>query len=389
MQDFDVIVVGAGIVGSALALALRESGLAVAVVEPRPPRIEEDERKWDSRIYTVSPGNVDWLQGLGVWPGSPGERIARVETMRVYGDRYASCIEFSAYDCGMRELAWVAESRELQRSLWRALGHASHVSLYESAGCEDIRWERSRGRLTLNDGQAISAKLIVGADGANSWVRNRAGIGAAFHDYHQLGVVANFETERAHGGTAFQWFRPDGILALLPLPGRRVSMVWSAPEPWARTLLEASPKVLCQHVGSVSAGSVGALNLLAPPSAFALKRTRVDRLVEPRVALLGDAAHNVHPLAGQGVNLGLRDARALADVLGRRGPQHDCGEYALLRRYERSRREDIAALELATDGLQKLFSAPAVWTSALRNFGLDLVNAQPALKAALVRPAVA
>lgn len=389
MQDFDVIVVGAGIVGSAFALALENAGLTVAVIEPHPPQAASGEPAWDSRVYTISPGNAGWLDDLRVWTRIPADRLTRVETMLVYGDRHPSRVELSAYDAGMRELAWVAENRELQRNLWNALEDASHVTLYSAARCQDIGWERDCACLTLDDGRALSARLVVGADGADSWVRDRAGITATLHDYRQLGVVANFEIERAHGGTAFQWFRPDGVLALLPLPGQRVSMVWSAPLDWARALLESSPAALCEHVASASGGAVGSMQLITPAAAFPLKRQRVDRLVEARVALMGDAAHNVHPLAGQGVNLGLRDARELAEVLTTRGAQHDCGDYALLRRYERARREDIAALELTTDGLEKLFSTPAVWMAALRNFGLTLVNAQPLLKTALVRRAVA
>jgi 2-polyprenyl-6-methoxyphenol hydroxylase-like FAD-dependent oxidoreductase len=166
-------------------------------------------------------------------------------------------------------------------------------------------------------------------------------------------------------------------------------MVWSADETWGRKLLAASGARLCEEVARGSGDTLGALRLLAPASAFPLKLQHVPRLVEPRVALIGDAAHNVHPLAGQGVNLGLRDARELAAVLTARGAARDCGDYAVLRRYERARKEDIAALELTTDGLEKLFSAPGVWIARLRNLGLALVDAQPLLKNTFTRRASA
>ncbi|MES2562783.1 MAG: UbiH/UbiF family hydroxylase [Pseudomonadota bacterium] len=388
-SSFDLIVIGASIVGSAFALAIENAGLSVAVVEAHPPESLPNAPAWDARVYTISPGNAHWLAALGVWRRMPCDRLTRVETMCVYGDRQPSVLEFSAYDCGLRELAWVAENRELQRSLWSTLAQAPHVTLYPSARCEAIRWERDGVQLTLDDGRALHAPLIIGADGADSWVRARAGIAVTSHDYRQLGVVANFETERSHEGTAYQWFLAEGVLALLPLPGNRVSMVWSAHLPWAHTLLDASPESLCEQVEHASKSALGKLRLVTPPAGFALKRTRVDRLVQARVALLGDAAHNVHPLAGQGVNLGLRDARALAEVLANRGAQYDCGDYALLRRYERARAEDIAALELTTDGLEKLFGTQAVWMATLRNLGLTLVDSQPLVKAALVRRAVA
>jgi len=240
----------------------------------------------------------------------------------------------------------------------------------------------------LSDGEVLEARLIVGADGAESWVRAQMGVASSMHDYPQVGVVANFATERAHDGTAFQWFRPDGVLALLPLPGNRVSMVWSAVETRARELLAAPEAVLGSEVEDASYGTLGALSMITPAVGFPLHRQRVERLVEPRAALVGDAAHNVHPLAGQGVNLGFRDARELAAVLRGRGPC-DCGDYALLRRYERARREDIAALDLTTHGLEKLFSSRAVWITGLRNWGLTLVDTQPLLKNALLRHAAA
>jgi 2-octaprenylphenol hydroxylase len=389
MPSFDVIVIGAGIVGAGFALGLERAGLTVAVVEPNPPQLPAGGAAWDSRIYTISPGNAAWLGELGVWARMPAERLTRVERMLVHGDASGRRLEFTAYDAGLRELAWTAENRELQVGLWRALEAAAHVTLYARARCRDVMWERDRALLALDDATELSGRLIVGADGADSWIRDRAGIDQSVHSYGQLGVVANFETERPHEHTAFQWFRNDGVLALLPMPGERVSMVWSAPEARAQALLEASPEALCDEVARASAGSVGGLQLLTPAAGFPLKRQHVHRLVEPRIALIGDAAHNVHPLAGQGVNLGLRDARALAEVLGSRGPQSDCGDYALLRRYERARKEDILALEVTTDGLEKLFSAPAVWMARVRNLGLTFVDAQPPLKTALTRRAVA
>jgi ubiquinone biosynthesis UbiH/UbiF/VisC/COQ6 family hydroxylase len=289
----------------------------------------------------------------------------------------------------MRELAWVVEARELQGALWDALEATPHVELHAGTRCADIDWAQDYARLTLDNGSALEARLVVGADGSESWVRRHAGIAVTTSDYRQLGVVANFEAERAHAGVAFQWFTGESVLALLPLPGTRVSMVWSAPEAHAHELLAMTAEGLCAEVERASSGVLGALRIITPPAAFPLKRQHVERLVEPRAALIGDAAHNIHPLAGQGVNLGLRDARALAENLAGRGPQRDCGDYALLRRYERARSEDIAALELTTDGLSKLFNAPAVWMARLRNFGLTFVDAQGPLKTVLARRAAA
>jgi ubiquinone biosynthesis UbiH/UbiF/VisC/COQ6 family hydroxylase len=201
-------------------------------------------------------------------------------------------------------------------------------------------------------------------------------------------VVANFTTVVPHRGVATQWFQRAGILALLPLPGERVSMVWSTAEEHANQLLQLSAEALTTEVMTASHQKFGAMQLLTPAAAFPLQIQRVQRLVVPRVALIGDAAHNVHPLAGQGVNLGFRDARELARVLTGRGAQSDCGDYPLLRRYERARKEDIATMQYTTDSLQRVFNNDDARLAKLRNLGLRLVNRQPRLKNLLVRHAV-
>jgi ubiquinone biosynthesis UbiH/UbiF/VisC/COQ6 family hydroxylase len=179
------------------------------------------------------------------------------------------------------------------------------------------------------------------------------------------------------------------VLALLPLPGRRVSMVWSTAEDHAQQLLALDAAALVAEVEAASTGVLGALRLITPPAGFPLRLSHVPKLVAPRIALAGDAAHNVHPLAGQGVNLGFRDVRELVAVLAARAPGQDCGDRQLLRRYERARREDIATMEFGTDGLQKLFAARSVWISGMRNSGMAAVDQLPFLKSLLIRHAAA
>jgi ubiquinone biosynthesis UbiH/UbiF/VisC/COQ6 family hydroxylase len=376
-------------VGASLALALRTCDVSVAWVSAEQGAPATNVAGWDSRIYALTPGNARWLDDLGVWQRIPEARVMPVESMRIFGDRGSSHLEFDAYDAGLRELAFIIENRALVGALWEALAAADHVYAFQPATCASMLWERDHACLTLADGTQLRARLTVGADGGESWVRRQAGIAVGAHDYDQIGVVANFECERPHDGTAFQWFRADGVLALLPLAGDRTSMVWSTGTPHARELMALGGDDLCRVVEEASGHALGALRLITSAAGFPLKRQRVERLVEPRAALVGDAAHIVHPLAGQGLNLGLRDVRELAAVLASRGPVSDCGDYGLLRRYERARKEDILALEMTTDGLQKLFSSPAVWLAGLRNLGLTLVNAQASLKNLLIRHAVA
>ncbi len=387
--SFDVIIVGGGLVGASLAAALGPAEVSVALVEPQPPKPLPAEDSWDSRVYAISPGAAAFLETCGAWRRLPRERVARVETMQIYGDDLTASLEFSAYDAGLRELAFIVENRLLQDALWQVLQSAGHARMFCPAQCAAVLWDAAAIALRLEDGNELTAKLLIGADGADSWVRNQAGIETIPAGYGQLGVVANFATAKSHHDTAYQWFRRDGVLALLPLPGNCVSMVWSTAEAHGRELLALAPGELAARVEAASQHVLGPLELVTPPAAFPLQLQRVARLVQPRLALVGDAAHNVHPLAGQGVNLGFRDARELAAVLRERGAQADCGDYFLLRRYERARREDVLALQVLTDGLQKLFAYDAVWLAMVRNLGLRLVNFQPQLKNLLVRRAVA
>lgn len=385
----DVLVAGGGLVGASLALALADTGLDVVLVEPHPLRPAVPDGGWDSRIYAISPGNAAFLDGLGVWSRLDPQRVQGVAAMVIRGDEPAGRLEFSAYDAGLRELAHIVESSALQRGLDAALAAAPGITLAPPAEVSSLLMESDALQVVLSEGGLLRARLVVGTDGGDSRVRQAAGISACVSDYHQLGVVANFETEKNHGGSAFQWFRADGVLALLPLPGQRVSMVWSAAEPDARMLLDLDAQALARRVEAASAAVLGELRLMAPAAAFPLRLAQVSSLIAPRVALAGDAAHNVHPLAGQGVNLGFRDVRELAAVLAGRAPLQDCGDRPLLRRYERARREDIAMMELGTDALQKLFAARPVWVSGVRNSGMGLVDRLPFLKNLLIRQAAA
>ena len=318
----------------------------------------------------------------------PPERIAPVEAMLVYGDDPRARLDFSAYEAGLRELAFIVENRRLQHAL-REAARGQDLRVYCPARWRDLEFHADHAAVRLEDGTEIAARLVIGADGAESKVRARAGISVHAANYRQLGVVANFSCEKAHHDVAFQWFMRDGVLALLPLPGNRVSMVWSVAEERGRRLLAAPKTALAKEVESASAAALGALKVITPAAGFPLKLQRVTKFTQPRLALVGDAAHNVHPLAGQGVNLGFRDARALAKVLKERGPQGDCGDYSLLRRYERARKEDVLAMQAATDGLQKLFGSDAVFLARARNLGLRLLDRQPWVKSFLVHHAVA
>lgn len=385
-MDFDIVIVGAGLVGAGFAMGLRGAGLKLALVETQAPATAA--ASWDSRVYAISPGSAAFLDGLGVWKRLDRERISAVQEMHIRGDRADALLQFSAYESGLPELAWIAENRALQAALWQGLEHQHGLELVCPDRCEALQLRDDAAELTLASGRTLRAKLVVAADGMHSWARQAAGIAAAEKAYGQMGVVANFACAKPHHDTAYQWFRADGVLAFLPLPGQRMSMVWSTPDAHAAELLALPAAAFCARVAEAGGDTLGQLEALSAPVQYPLARLRAARLVAPRIALIGDAGHVVHPLAGQGVNLGFGDARVLARVLLERELFRDPGEIRLLRRYERARAEDILAFAWVTDGLQQLFAAPGAAAARLRNAGLNLTNALPVVKNLLIRRAL-
>ena len=389
LMKFDVLIIGGGLVGASLAAALKLGNLSVALVEAQPMSFQKEG--WDGRIYAISPGSAEFLSQCGAWQHLDMSRVQAVEQMRVFGDEGAE-LDFSAYQLGAPELAFILENRLLLQALWQGLQQQDNLTLFHPARCASLRWHDDAASVCLEDGREIEAKLVVGADGSDSWVRQQAGIMEPPTPYQQHGVVANFRIEKPHRGTAYQWFQPDGILALLPLPQQMVSMVWSASPEKSAALLQLPHEELCAQVEQASQHRLcalhGALHIVTPPAAFPLRLLSLPHIVKPRLALVGDAAHNVHPLAGQGVNLGFRDARQLAQVILQRGAQQDCGNIHLLRRYERARREDIVSMQLTTHTLKHLFNNKNPLLRNFRNVGLSCVNRIAPLKKMLARHAL-
>lgn len=386
MRNWDVIVVGGGLVGAAFALSLGKSGYSVALIEGRPPLAPPVDDSWDSRIYAISRASQSVLDSAGAWGRMRQERIQPVQQMAVRGDGQA-LLEFSAVEAGISELTWIVESREMQWALWQSLQQAD-VTLLSPARPVSATWTPTDAQLKLDSGETVSARLLVGADGAQSWLRQQGDIDTTAAPYCQKGVVANFQCEKAHGSIARQWFREDGILAWLPLPGNRISIVFSTWNEQADSLCALPSAELAKVVAEAGDHALGGLECITPAAGFPLRLLHVHEIVKPRLALIGDAAHNVHPLAGQGVNLGFEDARDLANVLNAAGGR-DPGDYLLLRRYERLRREDVYAMQGVTHALQKLFNNANPVLKPLRNAGLAITNQLPWIKRQLIRQALA
>jgi 2-polyprenylphenol 6-hydroxylase len=384
-QSFHVAVVGGGLVGKSAALALAQAGLRVALIaQPAAPRAAGVP--FDARIYALSASSQALLERLRIWQALDHDRLSPVYDMRVYGDALAE-LHFSAFQAAVPQLAWIVESSLIEQAFDAALRFQPQVAWFDTRA-QGFDVKEDAATLALASGQVLEADLIVGADGAHSWVRAQMGANVMRRDYRQTGVVANFKAQKPHGETAYQWFTGRDVVALLPLPDGHVSLVWSAQTEHARELIALAPAELERAVERVTHDRLGALECAGPAHGFPLALQRVDRLVAPRVALVGDAAHLIHPLAGQGMNLGLRDVASLVDVLAKKEPFRDLGDVVLLRRYERSRREDIGALTLATDGLERLFSVPGMLARTVRNAGIALVGAQPLVKRWLVSAAL-
>ena len=385
---YHAAIIGAGLVGSATALALARAGLSVALVEPRATQAPAEA--WDIRVYAISPDSEALLERLGAWTRLDPARVQNVYRMDVHGDAAGELL-LDAYAAGVPKLATILESAHLQHALWQAVRAHENIEILCPANVTDVVWGAPRSGIALDTGRMLEAELVVGADGAQSMIRQRAGIVAKVNPYNQSGVVANFEVEKAHRGTAFQWFRPylpgcGDIVAYLPLPGNRMSLVWSTVTEHAQALLASSEAEFCARVEQAGESRLGSLRLITSPAAFPLRLMQTDSPVRAGCALVGDAAHGVHPLAGQGVNLGFGDVAALAEVMAQRG-KAGCGDPALLDRYARRRAEPVARMQLVTDSLWRLFGRDEKLARIARNSGMTLLNNIGPAKSALIHEA--
>ncbi|KGJ11673.1 2-octaprenyl-6-methoxyphenol hydroxylase /2-octaprenyl-3-methyl-6-methoxy-1,4-benzoquinol hydroxylase [Paracoccus versutus] len=387
--DFDILIAGGGLNGPALALALADAGLSVAVADARPADARAGDA-FDGRAYALALASQRLLAALGLWPelAPNAQEIRKVEaTQGAPGEGAGPFgLHFDGAELEEGRLGYMLEDRFLYRALLAAMqGRVTHLPGLSVTGQEA---EGAAIRATLSDGRSISARLLVGADGRQSGVAARAGIRRIGHDYGQIALVAAVDHELPHEGTAHQYFMPTGPLAILPLPGNRSSIVWSEAEASARAIMELPDDEFLAVLRPRFGDFLGEIRLVGPRFSYPLNLTLAERYVAPRVALVGDAAHGVHPIAGQGLNLGLRDVAVLAEVLvaaRRRG--EDIGADLVLARYEDWRRPDATALALGMDGVNALFSNANPLLRTAREIGMGLVDAIPPLRRGFMRQA--
>ena len=388
----DICIIGGAAIGKTAALALARAGLQVSLVTPAQPihsQVSTDQ--WDQRVFALNHVAHGLLSSLKVWEAMDASRIAPVDAMAVHGDgASAGHIGFDAYAARTDALAWIVEDHNLNQALDTALKFANGLRITVGTATQ-LHTDEHHAVITLDDGSQISTSLVIGADGAQSWVRSQADIGIDYRAYNQRAIVANFSCEKPHHGVASQWFLGEqGIVALLPLPGSRVSLVWSAPDKLAETILQEPPEQLSQRLAQLPGQTLGAFTMLPPttPQAIPLRLIRAGAMVANRVALVGDAAHVVHPLAGQGMNLGFGDIDALLDAVAKRDQASDCGDARTLARYARHRKEEVLLMQLTTDGLQRLFDTELAPLKVLRNLGMSALGKLPFLKRQLITHAL-
>jgi 2-octaprenyl-3-methyl-6-methoxy-1,4-benzoquinol hydroxylase/2-octaprenylphenol hydroxylase len=313
-ETFDAIVIGGGTVGAAAALALARTGREVALIDRKQPNEHPEDAPLDPRVVAVSPGSKRLLEAVGAWQHVRPARIAAYADMQVVAGR--GKVHFRATEHGLAALGWIAELPELDRALWQELKKRRRISVYAPADVQGIEIEDSEITVTLADGQTLAGRMLLGADGAKSRVRAAAGIDVTAHHYNQRAIVAHLDTEQSNPGTAWQRFTDLGPLALLPLPEGRSSLVWSVHDDEADKLMELGDdeflEALAEHCDEPP---FGAFTATGERHALPLVRRQSKPLASGRIALLGDAARSVHPLAGQGLNLGLADVAALVEAL--------------------------------------------------------------------------
>jgi len=385
-MDADVIIVGGGMVGLALACALKDSGLHIVVIERMEAQVRYSLGR-DCRVSAIVQGNKHNLAGIGIWQYLQDD-AEPIRAMRVWDDQEAGGIRFDAAEINEQAMGYLIENAVMQAAMQRAMLDSDDVEYLYPAEITGLEWFAERVQVSLSDGRVLNTPLLAGADGARSWVREQAGIGCYQRDYGQQGIVATVRPERGHHGTACQRFLPTGPLAVLPMTNGLCSIVWSAENEEAARLTAMSDDDFLIAINATFGPVLGRIVEVGERAAFPLVGRLARHFVRQRVALLGDAAHCIHPLAGLGVNLGLRDAMVLAqEIVDAKRFGEDWGEMSVLNRYMKQRLPDVLSVMASMESFHQLFTHDFPGLKELRGLGMRVVGNSGLIKKLLMRNA--
>ncbi len=388
-MDYDILIVGGGMVGATIACALGDTPLRIGVVEAHEAETDWPEEEFDIRVSAITRATQRVFAAVGAWEGMVQRRVCAYRHMQVWDATGSGEIDFDAADIGESDLGLIVENRVILAALLERMAKFENVEFICPARVAELERRDDGVTLSLEDGRALTAKLIVGADGANSWVREQAGIDTTGWSYDQTAVVSTIKTSRYHEDTCWQRFMPTGPLAFLPLPGGYSSIVWSTSPERATELVEMEESRFLDELQLAFGDKLGRMESTGPRGAFPLVLRHANRYTGKRLVLTGNAAHAIHPLAGQGLNLGVSDAAALAEVLLEAyTKKQDIGDMAVLRRYERWRKADNVAVMAAMDGFKRLFSNDNGLLKLVRNMGMSLADKAGPAKNLMIRRAM-
>jgi len=389
--EFDIIILGGGLVGLTAANLCAQQGFSVALVERQEPQLSWDNNHFDIRCSAISKASQIIFQEMGVWESMLKERVSAYQRMHVWDARGFGEITFDSAEVGTADLGHIIENRVMQKALWENAKHGMQVHFFVPANPMALHVEPDHVMLTLNDQTKLKAKLIIGADGGQSWLREFMHIESKKHDYHQNALVATVCTELSHQQTAWQRFLPEGPLAFLPLRNIETSnqynqsnlssIVWTSTTEKTKALMALTETKFCEELAHAFDYRLGHVLSTAERRDFSLSSLHAKHYIAARVALIGDAIHVIHPLAGQGVNLGLGDAQKLVETLSsanKRGS--DIGNHLILRKYERARKGKILSTLMAMDFFNRSFAREDTLSLGLRSMGLNFVDKAAFLK---------
>ncbi len=390
MQSVDVAIVGGGMVGLALACGLQGSGLRIAVLEQQVAEKLDSNAPPALRVSAINGASEKLLTRLGVWSAIEAQRASRYHGMEVWDRDSFGRISFEDSSFGFSHLGHIVENAVIHQALWEKAQRCADITLLAPVEMQQIAWGENEAFLTLKDGTMLTARLVVGADGARSWLRQQADIPLVSWDYRHHALVATIRTAEPHDAVARQVFHGDGVLAFLPLSDPYLcSIVWSLSPDDAGRMRESEEEIFNQALTVAFDNRLGLCQVESERLVFPLTGRYARQFAAHRLALVGDAAHTIHPLAGQGVNLGFMDAAELIAQVRRLHEQgKDIGQYLYLRRYERSRKHSAALMLASMQGFRELFAGSNPAKKLLRDLGLKLADTLPGVKPQLIRQAM-